>query len=34
MGKVFYIYYPAHLILCGILRVLLWGWEVVTAAAN
>lgn len=34
MGKVFYIYYPAHLILCGILRVLLWGWEFVTAAAN
>ena len=34
MGKVFYIYYPAHLILCGILRVLLWGWEVVTATAN
>ena len=34
MGKMFYIYYPAHLILCGILRVLLWGWEVVTATAN
>ncbi len=23
----FYIYYPAHLILCGILRILLWGGD-------
>jgi hypothetical protein len=34
MGKLFYIYYPAHLFLCGILRILLWGWDFVTAAAN
>lgn len=34
MGNVFYYYYPAHLILCGILRILLWGWEFATAAAN
>ena len=25
MGKLFYIYYPAHLALCGLLRILLWG---------
>lgn len=25
MGKVFYAYYPAHLFLCGLLRILLWG---------
>ena len=34
MGKLFYVYYPAHLVLCGILRVLLWGTSFVTAAAN
>lgn len=34
MGKLFYIYYPAHLFLCGILRVLLWGWNFITSAAN
>lgn len=34
MGKLFYAYYPVHLLLCGILRVLLWGREFVTAAAN
>ena len=34
MGKLFYVYYPAHLVLCGILRVLLWGASFVTAAAN
>lgn len=25
MGKLFYAYYPAHLALCGLLRLLLWG---------
>ena len=25
MGKLFYVYYPAHLFVIGILRVLLWG---------
>lgn len=34
MGKLFYFYYPAHLILCGILRILLWSAEAVTATAN
>ena len=34
MGKVFYWYYPAHLFLCGVLRLLLWGDGFVTAAAN
>lgn len=34
MGKLFYFYYPAHLILCGILRILLWGAETVTATAT
>lgn len=34
MGKLFYIYYPAHLVGCGLLRVLLWGATFVTAAAN
>lgn len=34
MGKLFYAYYPAHLIVCGILRVLLWGIGFVTGAAN
>lgn len=34
MGKVFYVYYPAHLVLCGILRILLWGADFVTATAN
>lgn len=34
MGKLFYVYYPAHLILCGILRILLWGTAFSTAAAN
>ncbi len=27
MGKVFYIYYPAHLVVCGIIRILLWGYD-------
>ena len=34
MGKLFYIYYPLHLFLCGLLRVLLWGAAFVTATAN
>lgn len=34
MGKLFYIYYPLHLFLCGLLRVLLWGADFVTATAN
>lgn len=32
MGKLFYIYYPAHLAVLGILRVLLWGWHFSSAA--
>lgn len=34
MGKLFYAYYPAHLVLCGILRILLWGIKFSTATAN
>lgn len=34
MGKLFYAYYPVHLFLCGLLRVLLWGAGFVTATAN
>ncbi len=34
MGRLFYAYYPAHLILCGILRVALWGAAFSTATAN
>lgn len=34
MGKLFYAFYPAHLFLCGFLRILLWGRDFVTAAAN
>lgn len=34
MGKLFYVYYPAHLILCGIVRVLMWGNAFVTAAGS
>lgn len=32
MGKVFYAFYPAHLAVLGILRILLWGWDLSTAA--
>ena len=32
MGKVFYAFYPVHLALLGILRIMLWGWDFVTAA--
>ena len=34
MSKLFYIYYPAHLALCGILRIILWGFDFSTATAN
>ena len=34
MGKLFYIYYPLHLFLCGLLRILLWGADFVKATAN
>lgn len=34
MGKLFYAYYPAHLFLCGLLRVLLWDSGSITATAN
>lgn len=34
MGRVFYIYYPAHLVVCGVIRILLWGMDSVTATAN
>lgn len=34
MGKLFYAFYPAHLVLCGILRIILWGAGSVTGAAN
>ena len=33
MGKVFYGFYPAHLAVLGLLRILLWGWQFSTAAA-
>lgn len=34
MGKLFYVYYPLHLVMCGILRIVLWGIGSVTATAN
>lgn len=34
MGKLFYAYYPAHLIMCGLLRVILWGVGFSTGTAN
>lgn len=30
MSKLFYFYYPAHLALCGIIRVLLYGFDFTT----
>ncbi|MCM1263120.1 MAG: conjugal transfer protein TraX [Butyrivibrio sp.] len=30
MGKLFYVYYPLHLFVCGIIRVLLWGASFLT----
>ncbi len=32
MGKLFYLYYPLHLAVCGVIRILLWGVGSVTAA--
>lgn len=34
MGKLFYVYYPLHLFLCGILRVLLYGVGFSTGVMN
>ena len=34
MGKLFYAYYPVHLIICGIIRIAVWGADFVTATAN
>lgn len=34
MGKLFYVYYPLHLFLFGILRVILWGIDFSTGTAN
>lgn len=34
MGKLFYVYYPAHLVVCGLIRILIWGIDSVTATAN
>lgn len=34
MGKLFYAYYPVHLLVCGVIRVLFWGVGFVTATAN
>lgn len=34
IGKLFYLYYPTHLAACGLLRLLLWGTDFVTATAN
>ncbi|MCM1124642.1 MAG: conjugal transfer protein TraX [Eubacterium sp.] len=34
IGTLFYIYYPLHLFLCGMIRILLWGAAFSTGAAN
>lgn len=34
IGKLFYIYYPLHLFICGMIRVLLWGAAFSTGTAN
>lgn len=34
MGKLFYAYYPAHLVICGIVRILMWGVDFSTGTAN
>lgn len=34
MGKVFYAFYPVHLAVLGLLRILLWGSGFVTAAGS
>lgn len=34
MGWLFYIYYPAHLIICGIIRIIMWGSGFSSGTAN
>lgn len=34
IGKLFYIYYPLHLFLCGIIRIALWGVGFSTGVKN
>lgn len=34
VGKLFYVYYPVHLAVCGVIRIILWGAGSVTATAN
>lgn len=34
IGKLFYIYYPLHLFLCGIIRIALWGGGFSTGVKN
>lgn len=34
IGKLFYVYYPLHLFICGIIRILLWGAAISTGVAN
>lgn len=34
MGKLFYVYYPLHLFVCGIIRIVLWGIGSSTGTAN
>ena len=34
MGKLFYAYYPLHLFVCGIIRIVLWGIGSSTGTAN
>lgn len=34
MGRLFYVYYPLHLFVCGIIRVILWGSGFSTGTAN
>lgn len=34
IGKLFYIYYPLHLFICGMIRILLWGIGFSTGTGN
>ena len=34
MGNVFYGFYPVHLLLLGLLRILIWGWNFCTATGT
>jgi len=34
IGRLFYIYYPLHLFICGMVRILLWGAAFSTGTAN